>query len=266
MVKKQKSKLSFPPLEGKDDSSKYFCHDKDFKKSFGRALVVPIFTYGEPGSIDWKFIGTGFFVAQGIMVTAKHVVKEFHHNSGRYPAVLQQSEGNKASFRRVHQTSIAVDSDIAIMRVLAEWPEQRNACAVLTSRKPPAGALAHTFVFANTHIVGNEKVNIHMYPEHFRGKIVEQFPSGRDRSLLSWPCYQLDFHLHPGASGGPVFDDRGEVFAVNCMSMEPDRNIAYATSIDMVLDAIVGETKINGKAFKEARIRDLVDEGVVLYQ
>lgn len=84
--------------------------------------------------------------------------------------------------------------------------------------------------------------------------------------MLPWPCYQVDYHLHGGASGGPTIDEHGEVFAINCMSNSPETDIAYATSVDMLLGCQLTNIKIEEKHYDVATIRDLVSAGIVLYR
>lgn len=105
-----------------------------------------------------------------------------------------------------------------------------------------------------------------MNVEYFRGSVVEQFPDGRDSVMLPWPCYQVDYHLHAGASGGPTFDKSGAVFAMNCASNSPETDIAYVTSTDMLLGCQITNIDIEGKHYDVATIMDLVNAGIVRYQ
>ncbi|UJW86729.1 S1 family peptidase [Devosia sp. SL43] len=252
------------PLKGADDPSRYWSHDKDGVVGDGKAMLVPILTYRSPGPADFRFLGTGFFIAPGIVATAKHVIEAFE--PGRFPLIFQFEQENQVSMRRVHEICVHKESDVGILRVLGEKPNHTNKCAVLTSRKPQAGSLAFTSVVANTKVwADGPGQSIAMNVENFRGKVVQQFPTGRDRVMLPWPCYQVDFHLHGGGSGGPVFDAGGEVFAINCASHTPETDIAFVTSVDMLLGCIIQNIVIENKSYTTATIRDLVDAGIVLY-
>jgi hypothetical protein len=50
------------------------------------------------------------------------------------------------------------------------------------------------------------------------GKITTIFEKMRDRVMLPFPCVQSDVPIYGGNSGGPVFDVRGRICAINCTS------------------------------------------------
>lgn len=252
------------PLRGADDPSNYWSHDKDGIIGDGKSILVPILTYQSPSPADFRFLGTGFFIAPGIVATARHVIDEFE--PGRLPLVFQFEQDNNISMRRVHETCVHKESDVGILRVLGARPNHTNSSAVLTSRKPEAGSLAFTSVVANTKVWNDPPgQSMAMNVENFRGKVVQQFPTGRDKVMISWPSYQVDFHLHGGGSGGPVFDQAGEVFAINCSSHSPDTDVAFVTSIDMIMGCEILNIDIDGKRYEKAKIRDLVNSGIILY-
>ena len=48
------------------------------------------------------------------------------------------------------------------------------------------------------------------------GRLTAIFKEARDRVLLPFPCFQSDIPLYGANSGGPVFDKKGRICAVNC--------------------------------------------------
>ncbi len=254
------------PLRGADDPAHYSGHDQQGNKLDPRACVVPIFSYDESALADHRFLGTGFFIASGIVATARHVVEAFSRD--RFHAVLQMDGPTQVSPRRIHSASLSRNSDVAIVRVVQERPGQTNPSVILNGRKPAPGSAAYTLACANSrvHDEPSGKQSVAINYEYFRGNVVEQFPLGRDRVMLPWPCYQVDYHLHAGASGGPTFDASGAVFAINCSSHEPQTNVAYVTSIDMILGCEIPNISIDGKHYPVGTIMDLVNAGIVRYE
>ncbi len=253
------------PLAGTDDDAHYFADGINGVRVDAHTAVVPILTYASSTKPDYRLLGTGFFISQGIVATARHVVQAF--DPQHHPVIIQIGTQKQASFRRVHEVCIARDSDVAILRVLQERPTQRNPCVVLGAQKPAIGALAFTLAFPNSSTsgpLGRETISLEC--DYFRGRVVDWHPNGRDSSQLTWPCYRVDFHLHPGASGGPVFSESGTVFAINCASYKPQTDLAYVTSVDMLLGCIVQNVVIYGRRYETATINDLVSAGTVRYE
>lgn len=77
-----------------------------------------------------------------------------------------------------------------------------------------------------------KNVDIFAQSDAYEGQITAHFPSGRDQSLITWPCYQTDMPILSGASGGPVFisGTDGIVCGVNCTSFDPEP-ISYVSSL-----------------------------------
>ena len=68
------------------------------------------------------------------------------------------------------------------------------------------------------------------------------------------------------ASGGPVFDQSGRVFAVNSTGFEilaGEQNISFVSSIGPLLDCAVRTAVIDGVTRKEITIRELAKLGYV---
>jgi hypothetical protein len=257
------------PLRGADDSRFYSATNAAGISLDLRYAVVPIFTWPrQPGAADYRFIGTGFFVAEGLVLTAEHVAAEIRHaDEERAGFVIQYLPNNRVASRRIFQMSGNLNSDVALLRVVEEYPGQSNPAARLGAQTPAPGSLAYTLACPNTKIfdTADGKQTIAVNYEYYRGQIIEYFPSGRDRALLRWPCFHVNFHMHAGASGGPVFDDRGRVFAINCVSNEPQTNIAYATSIDCAISLPVGDIMIHEKRYADADLGNLIHEGMILF-
>ncbi len=85
-------------------------------------------------------------------------------------------------------------------------------------------------------------VNVYSKSDMFSGRITKYYPEGRDRGLLSWPCYETDMEVKSGASGDPVCisGSSGVVFAVNCTGTTP-HSVSHVSSL-VPLVSIVGKS------------------------
>ncbi|MDH0123313.1 serine protease [Brucella intermedia] len=261
------------PLEGTDNESNYKVIGDRSEWSSPKQAIAPIFAVSKDSNREWQFLGTGFFIAQGLLVTARHVFEGIYEEWGEDgfrnqindPYIIHNVSGNNAIIRPIISTSTSVHTDTIVAQV-GTIPNQINACLPLKRDKPKPGDLAFTYAYPNTKVFdGPDGRDVVMEPSFYRGNVIEYFPKKRDSTFIKWPSFQVDFYMHPGASGGPVFDKDGKVFGINCASMEPDRNIAYVTSIDSVKDASVHHAKFEGKFYENLPLRTLIKAGVIKF-
>jgi serine protease Do len=167
--------------------------------------------------------GSGFFISpDGYIVTNNHVVE---HAS----AVTVTTDGGKAFPAKV----IGVDpkTDLALLKVEgADFPAVRFA-----AQPPRVG----DWVIA----VGN--------PFGLGGTVTAGIVSARGRDLGSAPYedfIQIDAPVNHGNSGGPAFNNAGEVVGVNTAIFSPTGGsvgIGFAISSDVV-QSVVAELKTHG--------------------
>lgn len=58
------------------------------------------------------------------------------------------------------------------------------------------------------------------------GIVTDVFPEKRDSSLLSFPSYDVEAHFIGGMSGGPIFNEAGELCGLICSGYD-DAPVAY---------------------------------------
>lgn len=193
-----------------------------------------------------KIVGTGFFFdSSGLFMTARHVIE------GRGSVLdLEGAAGlavycvhsvhitRKMVARHINVSSLKThrETDIAAGRVEMNQFGRANESIVdrdlkltahfnhMTSTDIPVGTGVWTVAYPLSTISSQPgHVNIHVQSDAFAGKITKHYPNGRDRGLLTWPCYETDMEIKRGASGGPVFvsGSSGVVFAVNCTGFDP---------------------------------------------
>lgn len=265
--------MRLPPLEGTDDDRNYIVTDSEGNRAKPIAAIVPIFAVEKNPPRHFRLLGTGFFIAQNLVVTARHVFEGIYEKANEHifenqiydPYIIHSVGEMKAVLRPILSTSISTKSDIIVAKVRPS-ENIKNKCLPLKRDKPRVDDLVFTFAYPNSKIVENAgKQNVYLEPSYYRGSVVEYFPKYRDKSYLKWPCFQVNFHLHPGASGGPVFDRDGRVFGVNCASMEPYRDTAFVTSIDSIKDATIHEASFEDEFYPELPLRKLIRSGVIRF-
>ena len=96
-----------------------------------------------------------------------------------------------------------------------------------------------------------------------RGQLTNYFPAGRDSVMLPFPAFESNMPIYAGASGGPVFNTRGQVIAVNCTRFEGS-DISYHTDIVCLLDLPVDNTVTASDPIPRQRtVRQLAELGFV---
>lgn len=260
------------PLEGTDSKENYQITD-DYKNELDdpTRMIVPLFAFPTKSSDETRMLGTGFFIAPRLIVTAKHVVDEVLDRDTPDGIVRQKcalvtmvrNAGDSGfELRRVHTVSTVDGCDVAIGQVDAGSKSEK--CAPLRISKAATGETVFTYAYPNTEIVERHgKQELVTNPAFYRGEVVEYYPNGRDKLMLSWPSYQVNFHMHPGASGGPVFDRSGFVIGINCSSFDPDRNIAFVTDIENVKHAVVSNVLLENQPPMNMTIGEMISKGYI---
>jgi TPR repeat protein len=143
----------------------------------------------ESSDAESKVTGTGFLITQnGYLVTNHHVVKDsdkvrVQTASGLLDAVVIRTDGA---------------SDLALLKVTGTF----DALPVVSSRIASLGATVATVGFPNIGLQGFE-------PKLSKGDISSL--SGIQDDVRH---FQISVPVQPGNSGGPLFDERGNVVGV----------------------------------------------------
>lgn len=237
-------------------TKKYYSYK--FVNSLGEELnpseaVFPIITADRDKT--FKFIGTGFFInAFGGFVTAKHVVFD-NDEKAIFPFyVVQVLPNNKYVIRHVQRFDINPNSD-AVVCMLTELRTEngehlQNAFLMMKNEDIKVGDEIKTIAYPKSKMfIENEKTQIGEFTaDWFRGNVVEEFPSGRDKSFLPGPCFQTSVKILGDASGGPVLNSEGIVVGINSTGYDfgddkNDESISFITPISEVFSIEVPVAK-----------------------
>ena len=94
---------------------------------------------------------------------------------------------------------------------------------------PPKGEKITAFGYASTLVVDEigQKVKFELNPSISTGIVTEVFPEKRDTCQLPFPSYEIQGHFIGGMSGGPVFNESGELCGLVCSGLS-DASVEYS--------------------------------------
>jgi Trypsin-like peptidase domain len=127
-------------------------------------------------------------------------------------------------------------TDIAFVSVapanpLAEqyaWPHR----LALNLFPPAIGERVVGFGYAASQverIEGGER-RLALHPRTTGGVVTAVYSEYRDRGMLKFPCFEINTHFIGGMSGGPIFNQTGEVCGLICASRDGEP-IAYGATL-----------------------------------
>ena len=210
----------------------------------GRAVLL----VGRDGVLPTKAIGSGVFVSDRLIMTARHVVQGYWDiyndpkigmdRPGKKMADFEmfavQAPGNSAApaLWAASKISPCPYSDLALISVvpvddLAKaqpplGPLRMNILSPVKGEKIAAFGYASTSVLTETA----QQVKFQLNPSTSMGTVTEVYPEKRDSSLLSFPSYEVEAHFIGGMSGGPIFNQAGELCGLICSGYD-DAPVAY---------------------------------------
>lgn len=187
--------------------------------------IFPILKESVPGQAH--LVGTGFFMTTlGHFVTAKHVIFDvFDQQTGRQKAPLHALhfvEGSSALRRHITAVSFHNISDIAVGKmdyhVIKKTGEPLlNRVPRFTTKPPRPSSRVVTFAYPESSPVFSRNSGGCFRPNFYSGRLLAHSEQPRDSKLVTWPHYTTTITVKGGASGGPVFDEKGRVFGINCV-------------------------------------------------
>lgn len=191
------------------------------RRFFGNQVIIP----QQQGPQEKTAYGSAFFIGKdGYLVTNHHVIE----NASRISITLNDR-------RELDATLVGSDerTDVAVLKVNgANFPELKIGNVNQLKVGEPVLAIGSPFGFdysASAGIVSAKSRNM----------------SGE----TSVPFIQTDAALNPGNSGGPLFNQHGEVVGVNSRIFSGTggyMGLSFSIPIDVAMD-VVQQLKTNGK-------------------
>jgi S1-C subfamily serine protease len=181
-------------------------------------------SYAEPSDIDVKATGSGIiFSSAGHILTNYHVVE----NSSEFVIEINSSNGKKSY--RVDVVMKDKDNDLAIIKIKGEsfsgFPE-----------------IKYAFKENGQIDVGGTVFTIG-YPYALSGMGKEaKFTDGKISAKTGYNgvinTFQTTIPVQPGNSGGPVFNDKGQMIGVINATFREADNVSYAIKLNYINNLI----------------------------
>jgi Trypsin-like peptidase domain len=209
---------------------------------------------------NWNLIvvGTATLITSHLAVTARHVLEYAMQSFGfkAHSATKAEIDSFELKLYQVLPGPI-----YRIWRVVSAWPTSTDIAILhlgldrattpdetinwrslrLRAMPPPVGQKVVAFGY---HI---GKINVSESPDgthHIAlidqpttsiGTIRCIYPKGRDRVMLTFPCYEIEARFDPGMSGGMVVDEAGALCGLICASLQQNgpntQPISYVASL-----------------------------------
>lgn len=230
----------------------------------GEEAIVAIIEQPQ-GMKRFKLAGTGFFIAPGVVATAKHLFYDQGNETGSEFWILQKV-GEEVREREIDHLIAHSDRDLALC-VLSENNDandiQVESPIVGTMEIPPdvhevvgVFSASHTLV-GSPNSVDEDSASTEQrvqFRTHWElGTIEEEDVANQIRPRVDGTSYVSSVFSEGRASGAPFFNSHGFVVGVSVYGLTPavDEEIApYSISLDI---AYVVEMEVDGTTVRDIR-------------
>lgn len=177
-----------------------------------------------PEDRDIKSFGSGILISsQGYIITNHHVVD----NAGKL--VVELTEGSNKKNYKAEVVTVDKDNDLAIIKIKDDNFE----------KLPP---LKYSFKENGQLDVGGTVFTIG-YPHALTGMGKDaKFTDGKISAKTGYEgainSFQSTIPIQPGNSGGPVFNDQGQLVGVINASIRNAENVAYAIKLNYIKNLV----------------------------
>jgi hypothetical protein len=137
-----------------------------------------------------------------------------------------------------------------------------NRIPRFTTEIPPLGSVVGTYVYPESDWVFSQGEAGAFVASYYAGEMLGHSDQARDRTLVTWPHFTTSITLKGGASGGPVFDERGRVFGIH--SVGGFEGISYMARACELLSLTVPEFPGTSDQC-EVTVLDLAKAGQIVF-
>ena len=192
-------------------------------QAFQGVVVALVFVTGT----KQEMLGSAVMVGPGVALGADHTVREWipKLNGGETALYAVGVTTDGLVMWSVKHGVCIEGTDMSLMRLKLETklpPARRLYMATMSTRLPAIGERLSTAGFVATAELFEQRLAETMELQGGLrltcGPVLRHFPEKRDNVLAKYPCLEIDAPLYGGMSGGPVFDARGFLVALNSRS------------------------------------------------
>lgn len=252
-------------------------------------LSSVVFISRTVGPGTFELCGTGFFIADGLVATAAHVVVDARMadvvgsssdpngdvalGGSMWVFVLSSMAGEMVGLPVTRIVVASKHDDLAVLEVnmtpgnLGLVPAMPPACFTLSHDQPRVGSQCLAVGYPEMEVgdwleAGHGGVRAEgPLALDVRVGIIEEVRSmGRDKVIAPFPHLMMRAFLPSGMSGGPVFDECGHV--IGLVSSSSDSEPPYAI-VSLIAPIIGFEVRDPGGSAELRTLRDLARQGIV---
>ena len=196
-------------------------------------------------------IGSGVFLTRSLVMTAKHVIEEFWRFMGDGSPLVEKKEklghfmvvavhfpgeSRDAAIWSATAFTLSLFSDIALISLkpyneLAGTLDSVKRITV-NALPPRVGERISCIGYPQSSVIETDGTyaKLEIRPHTSCGLVQAVYPEYRDRGMLKFPCFEFESYLIGGMSGGPIFNEAGELCGLNCSSHD-GQPISYGVSL-----------------------------------
>lgn len=198
--------------------------------SVGKELYIKMFPTKDASisSKDEKWTGTGFAIKDGFIVTNHHVV------DGAKTIKVYGVNGNINRFYSATVVASDKNNDLSIIKI-NDYSFNGFASIPYAIKTSVAEVGENVFVmgYPLTQLMGNEV------------KLTNGIVSSKSGYQGDISAYQMSAPVQPGNSGGPMFDDNGDIIGIVNASIPGAENVGYAIKTSYLRNLIENVTSDN---------------------